>query len=158
LFSNPLPEGSAVTTVKTCLDQKPKPTVLVSVGPDDLVVTALQLMRDKHVRAILVLEAERLLGIVTQGDCAIKVLLPGLDAKNVAVKDIMTAEPMTVKLTDPLEACMGLMASRNFRHLPVLDAGRVVGVVSIGDVVKDTIRQMGQQISFLETYIKGHGA
>ena len=147
-----------MTTVKACLDQKPRPTSLVSVGPDDMVVTALQLMREKRVRAVLVVEANRLQGIVTQGDCAIKVLLPGLDAKRVAVKDIMTAQPMTVKLTDPLEACMGLMATRNFRHLPVLDAGAVVGVVSIGDVVKDTMRQMGQQISFLETYIKGHGA
>lgn len=147
-----------MTTVKTCIDQKPKPTEIVSVGPEDRVVTVLQLMRDKRVRAVLVLQAERLAGIVTQGDCAIKVLLPGFDAHKVFVKDIMTAEPMTVKLTDPLEACMGLMATRNFRHLPVLEAGRVVGVVSIGDVVKDTMRQMGQQISFLETYIKGHGA
>jgi CBS domain-containing protein len=147
-----------MTTVKTCLEQKPQPTVLVSVGPDDRVVTALQLMRDNRVRAVLVLEGDKLQGIVTQGDCAIKVLLPGLDAKLVAVKDIMTVAPVTVKLTDPIEACTGLMASRNFRHLPVVEAGKVVGVVSIGDVVKDSIRQMGQQINFLETYIKGHGA
>jgi CBS domain-containing protein len=85
------------------------------------------------------------------------VLLPGLDAHLVAVKEVMTANPLTVKLTDPIEACMGLMATRNFRHLPVVEAGRVVGVVSIGDVVKENIRQMGQQINFLETYIKGHG-
>jgi CBS domain-containing protein len=147
-----------VTTVKTCLEEKPQPTTLVTVRPDDPVVSALQLMRDKRVRAVLVMEANTLQGIVTQGDCAIKVLLPGLDAKQVAVKSIMTAHPMTVKLSDPIEACMGLMASRNFRHLPVVEAGRVVGVVSIGDVVKDNIRQMGQQINFLETYIKGHGA
>jgi CBS domain-containing protein len=147
-----------MSTVKTCLDQKSQPFMLVSVAPDDTVVSALQLMRDHRVRAVLVLEARRLKGIITQGDCAIKVLLPGLDAKQVAVKDVMTVEPMTVKLTDPIEACMGLMASRNFRHLPVLEAGQVVGVVSIGDVVKDNIRQMGQQINFLETYIKGHGA
>jgi CBS domain-containing protein len=147
-----------MTSVKTCLEQKPQPTVLVSVTPDDRVVTALQLMRDNRVRAVLVLEGDRLKGIVTQGDCAIKVLLPGLDAKQVAVKDIMTVDPVTVKLVDPIEACTGLMASRNFRHLPVVEAGKVVGVVSIGDVVKDSIRQMGQQINFLETYIKGHGA
>ena len=146
-----------MTTVKTCLEQKPQPTVLVTVGPDDTIVTVLQLMRSKRVRAVLVLEAERLKGIITQGDCAIKVLLPGLDARGVAVKDIMTVDPMTVKLGDPMEACMGLMASRNFRHLPVVEAGKVVGVVSIGDVVKESIRQMGQQIGFLETYIKGHG-
>ncbi len=146
-----------MTTVKNCLDEKPQPTVLVSVSPDDKVVNALQLMRDKRVRAVLVLEADVLKGIITQGDCAIKVLLPGLDAKQVLVKDVMTADPVTVKLADPIEACTGLMASRNFRHLPVLEAGKVVGVVSIGDVVKDSIRQMGLQIYFLETYIKGHG-
>ena len=144
--------------VKNCLDRKPQPTVLVSVGPDDMVVSALQLMRSRRVRAVLVMQGDELAGIVTQGDCAIKVLLPGLDAKHVPVKDVMTAKPMTVKSSDPLEACMGLMAARNFRHLPVVDEGRVVGVVSIGDVVKDNIRQMGQQINFLETYIKGHGA
>ena len=147
-----------MTTVKNCLEQKPQPADLVSVGPDDMVVSALQLMRNHRVRAVLVLDAGQLAGIVTQGDCAIKVLLPGLDAKQVSVRDVMTAKPMTVKLADPLEACMGLMAPRNFRHLPVVEAGRVVGVVSIGDVVKDNIRQMGQQIDFLETYIKGHGA
>lgn len=145
-------------TVKTCLAQKSQPIELVSVRPDDTVATALRLMRDKRVRAVLIIEAERLLGIVTQGDCAIKVLLPGLDAKCVSVKEIMTVEPMTVRLADPIEACMGLMAARNFRHLPVVEADAVVGVVSIGDVVKDAIRQMSQQINFLETYIKGHGA
>ena len=144
--------------VKNCLERKPQPTVLVSVGPDDMVVSALELMRSRRVRAVLVMQGDNLAGIVTQGDCAIKVLLPGLDAKQVPVRDVMTAKPMTVKPSDPLEACMGLMATRNFRHLPVVDAGRVVGVVSIGDVVKDNVRQMGQQIDFLETYIKGHGA
>jgi CBS domain-containing protein len=147
-----------MTTVKTCLAQKPQPVVLVTAAPDDKVSTALLSMRDKRVRAVLVMDAGRLLGIVTQGDCAIKVLLPGLDARQVAVRDIMTSNPMTVRPGDPIEACMGLMATRNFRHLPVLDGDQVVGVVSIGDVVKESIRQMGQQINFLETYIKGHGA
>jgi CBS domain-containing protein len=147
-----------MTSVKACLEQKPQPHSPVSVTPDDKVVAALQLMRDKRVRAILVIEAGQLKGIITQGDCAIKVLLPGLDAKQVAVKEVMTANPVTVRLQDPIEACTGLMASRNFRHLPVVEAGQVVGVISIGDVVKDSIRQMGQQIGFLETYIKGHGA
>ncbi len=145
-----------MTTVKNCLDQKSNR--IISVRPDDMVVTALTLMRDNRVRAVVVLDEERLAGIVTQGDCAIKVLLPGLDAKATLIKDVMTANPMTVKLTDPMEACMGLMIDRTFRHLPVVEANKVVGIVSIGDIVKDHIRQMGQQIGFLETYIKGHGA
>jgi CBS domain-containing protein len=147
-----------MTTVKNCLAQKPQPLVTISVRSDEKVVIALQLMRDNRVRAVLVINDGKLVGIITQGDCAIKVLLPGLDAKQVQVKEVMTADPVTVKLEDPIEACTGLMASRNFRHLPVVQTGMVVGVISIGDVVKDSIRQMGQQIGFLETYIKGHGS
>ena len=142
-------------TVQQCLRQKPDS--IVSVQSDNPVVQALQLMRDNRVRAVLVIDGGKLSGIVTQGDCAIKVLLPGRDAKTTLVREIMTADPITVKLSDPLEACMGLMANRGFRHLPVTDGGRVVGVVSVGDVVKDSIRGMGEQIGFLETYIKGHG-
>jgi CBS domain-containing protein len=145
-----------VTTVKSCLDHKLQR--IIAVGPNDKVISALTLMRDNRVRAVLVMEDGQLRGVVTQGDCAIKVLLPGLDAREVVVRDIMTANPMTVQPGDSLEACMGLMASRNFRHLPVMDEGRLVGVISIGDVVKDHISQMGEQISLLETYIKGHGA
>ena len=147
-----------MTTVKICLAQKPQPLVTISVRSDEKVVEALRLMRDNRVRAVLVINDAKLVGIITQGDCAIKVLLPGLDAKQVQVKEVMTPDPVTVKLEDPIEACTGLMASRNFRHLPVVNAGAVVGVISIGDVVKDSIRQMGQQIGFLETYIKGHGS
>ena len=145
-----------MATVAQCLQTKPK--LLVSVKPTDPVVLALQHMRDRRVRAVLVMEGEQLAGIITQGDCAIKVLLPGRDAKETLVSEVMTRDPMTVKPSDPLEACMGLMANRGFRHLPVMDGGRVVGVVSVGDVVKDSIRRMGEQIGFLETYIKGHGA
>ena len=137
---------------------KTKPRKIISVRSSDLVVTALEMMRDNRVRAVLVMDDDALVGIVTQGDCAITVLLPGKDAKQTPVRDVMTAKPMTVKLADPLEACMGLMANRGFRHLPVIEASRVVGVISVGDVVKDNIRHMGDQIGFLETYIKGHGA
>jgi len=147
-----------MTTVKNCLSLKPQPLITISVRSDEKVVAALQLMRDNRVRAVLVINDAKLVGIITQGDCAIKVLLPGLDAKQVQVKEVMTPDPVTVKLEDPIEACTGLMASRNFRHLPVVNAGAVVGVISIGDVVKDSIRHMGQQIGFLETYIKGHGS
>jgi CBS domain-containing protein len=145
-----------MATVKQCL--KDKPDRVVSVRSGDHVVQALQLMRDHRVRAVLVIDDDRLTGIITQGDCAIKVLLPGRDAKQTLVHEVMTANPMTVKPGDPLEACMGLMANRGFRHLPVMEGERVIGVVSVGDVVKDSIRHMGEQIGFLETYIKGHGA
>jgi CBS domain-containing protein len=150
------PENPAVITVKTCLAQKPG--ALISITSDAPVQRALELMKENRVRSVLVIDGGKLAGIITQGDCAIRVLLTGRDAKTTAVGEVMTRDPMTVKPEDPLEACMGLMANRNFRHLPVLQDGRVVGVVSIGDIVKDMIRQLGAQVSFLETYIKGHGA
>lgn len=145
-----------MTTVKACLSQKP--SRLIGVTPTDPVQRALELMKENRVRSVLVFEGDQLAGIITQGDCAIRVLLPGRDAHATPVGDIMTRDPMTVKPSDQLEACMGLMANRNIRHLPVLENGRVVGVVSIGDIVKDMIRQLGEQVSYLETYIKGHGA
>ena len=145
-----------MASVAQCLQTKSNR--IVSVRSTDPVILALQSMRDQRVRAVLVMDDDRLMGIVTQGDCAIKVLLPGRDAKQTLVHEVMTSNPMTVKPSDPLEACMGLMANRGFRHLPVIEGGRVVGVVSVGDVVKDSIRYMGEQIGFLETYIKGHGA
>lgn len=144
-----------MSTVKQCLGQKSN--VIISVEPADPVVKALELMRSNRVRSILVIEADTLKGIVTQGDCAIKVLLPGQDARAVRVGDIMTKNPICVRLKDDLDQCMGLMASRNIRHLPVLEEGKVVGVVSIGDIVKDIIRMQGDHIKQLETYIKGHG-
>ena len=142
-------------TVQQCLQSKP--SRLVSVGSQAFIVEALEQMREQRVRAVLVVDDGRLAGIVTQGDCAVKVLLPGKDAKTTRVSEAMTAKPSTVRLSDPLEACMGLMASRGFRHLPVMDGDRLAGVVSVGDLVKEQVRLMGEQIGFLETYIKGHG-
>ena len=144
-----------MATVRTCLSQKP--TRLISVQPSDTVQKALELMKENRVRSVLVMEGDHLEGIITQGDCAIRVLLVGHNANQTRVSEVMTRNPATVKLDDPLEACMGLMANRNFRHLPVVDEGKVVGVVSIGDMVKNMIRQLGDQVSYLETYIRGHG-
>ena len=134
-----------------------KSSTLVQVRSSDMVLEALEKMRDNRVRSVLVIDDDQLTGIITQGDCAIKVLLPGLDAGKTIVSQAMTRLPMTVKPDDPIEACMGLMVTRGFRHLPVLNEGKVVGVISIGDVVKDMIREMGHTINFLETYITGHG-
>jgi len=144
-----------MATVRTCLSQKP--SRLITVRPEDSVQRALELMKENRVRSVLVMEGERLAGIITQGDCAIRVLLVGHNAHQTRVSEVMTANPATVKLDDPLEACMGLMANKNYRHLPVVDEGKVVGVVSIGDMVKNIIRQLGDQVSYLETYIRGHG-
>ena len=98
-----------------------------------------------------------LVGIVTQGDCAIKVLLPGLDTKPTPVGQVMTGDPMTVKPDDRLEGYMAMMAARGFRHLPVLDGGKVVGVISIGDVVKNIIRDLEHNVDDLMGYIMKDG-
>jgi CBS domain-containing protein len=144
-----------VATVQNCIDQKS--TNIISLTPADSVFDALELMKSNKIRSIMIIDGGVLKGIVTQGDCAIKVLLPGWNAKQTLLSVIMTKDPVTVRLTDELDKCMNTMASRNIRHLPVLEGAKVVGMVSVGDIVKDIIRQQGDQIKQLETYIKGHG-
>jgi CBS domain-containing protein len=138
-------------TVKSVLAQKSG--TLVHVCSGDMIVEALLQMRDNRVRSVLVIDDDMLVGIVTQGDSAIRVLLPGLDAKQTPVSQVMTRNPVTVKPADSLEGCMAMMASRGFRHLPVVDAGKVVGVISIGDVVKETIRDLELNVGELTRYI-----
>ena len=141
-----------MTTVRNALAQKSD--ALIHVRSRDMVVEALQKMRDNRVRSVLVIDDGVLVGIVTQGDCAIKVLLPGLDAKQTQVGQVMTANPVTVRLDHPLDGCMAMMSQRGFRHLPVLDAGKVVGVISIGDVVKWRVQEYEAEQEALRQYIK----
>ncbi len=144
-----------MNTVKDALAEKSG--ALIHVRSSDMVVEALRQMRDNRVRSVLVIDDDALVGIVTQGDCAIKVLLPGLDAKQTPVSQVMTRNPVTVKPDDPLEGCMTMMAARGFRHLPVLDAGKVVGVISIGDVVKEIIQALEHNVGDLMGYIMTDG-
>jgi CBS domain-containing protein len=145
-----------MTTVKKIIDQKSK--TIFSVRSTDPVEDVLKIMRDFRVRAVLVIDDSELKGIVSQGDCAIKVLLPHNNASEVAVSTIMTPNPLTVKLSNTVDECMAIMVHKHIRHLPVLEANKVVGVISVGDMVKNIIELQGNQIKFLETYIKGHGA
>ncbi len=144
-----------MTSVKQCIEKKA--ATIFSVRSTDTTEKALQLMRDNRVRAILVMDDGVLTGIVSQGDCAIKVLLPNLDPKTTQIARIMTANPLTVTPSNSLDECMAIMVHKHIRHLPVVDQKKVVGVVSIGDIVKSVIELQGNQIKFLETYIKGHG-
>ncbi|MCB1509777.1 MAG: CBS domain-containing protein [Hyphomicrobiaceae bacterium] len=144
-----------MSTVRDALARKNG--TLVHVRSDDMIVEALRQMRDNRVRSVLVIDGDTLVGIVTQGDCAIKVLLPGLDAKQTSVGQVMTRNPVTVKPDNPVEGCMAIMTTRGFRHLPVLDAGKVVGVISIGDVVKDTIQKLQLNVDDLMSYIMTDG-
>ena len=145
-----------MTTVKKIIDQKSK--TIFSVRSSDPVENVLKIMRDFRVRAVLVIDDSELKGIVSQGDCAIKVLLAHNNPTQVEVSNIMTPNPLTVKLSNSLEECMAIMVHKHIRHLPVLEKNEVVGVISVGDLVKNIIELQGNQIKFLETYIKGHGA
>ncbi len=145
-----------MTTVKQVIEQKAN--TIFSVRSTDSVESVLMLMRGHRVRAILVIDDGELAGIVSQGDCAIKVLLPHNNPKQVAVSKIMTANPLTVMPSNSLEECMAIMVHKHIRHLPVLEKNKVVGVISVGDLVKNIIELQGSQIKFLEAYINGHGA
>lgn len=145
-----------MTTVQQCIDLKNK--AIISVRSNDSTEDALKLMRDKRVRAILVIDDEKLVGIVSQGDCAIKVLLPHRDPKLTRISEIMTSNPVSVTPSNTLDECMAIMVHKHIRHLPVMEKNKVIGVVSIGDLVKNVIELQGNQIKFLETYIKGHGS
>ena len=144
-----------MSIVKSVLAQKSG--ALIHVRSSDMVVEALRQMRDNRVRAVLVIDDGVLVGILTLGDCAIKMLLPGLDAKQTPVGQVMTSDPVTVKPDDPLEGCMAMMSARGFRHLPVLDAGKVVGVISIGDVAKDIIQYLEHEVGDLMGYLMTDG-
>ena len=143
-----------MTSVKKIIDQKTN--IIFSVRTSDSVEDVLKIMRDFRVRAVLVIDDGQLIGIVSQGDCAIKVLLPHNNPANVLVAKVMTPNPLTVSLTNSLEECMAIMVHKHIRHLPVLEKTKVIGVISVGDLVKNIIEQQGNQIKFLETYIKGH--
>jgi CBS domain-containing protein len=114
-------------------------------------------MRDNRIRSVLVIDDGELVGIVSQGDCAIKVLLPNHNPKQVLVSKIMTPNPLTVSLSNSIEECMAIMVHKHIRHLPVVENKKVHGIISVGDTVKNIMELQGDQIKFLETYIRGHG-
>ena len=133
-------------TVKKIIEQKAK--TVFSVNSSDPVESVLKIMRDFRVRAVLVIDDNSLVGIVSQGDCAIKVLLPHSNPTQVLVSKIMTPNPLTVSLANSLEECMAIMVHKHIRHLPVVEANKVVGVESVGDMVKNIIESVGGTIIF----------
>lgn len=124
-----------------------------SVAPDSTVYEALEALAEHGVGALLVMDGDRLVGIVSERDYARKVMLLERLAKTTAVSEIMTAELHTVTPAASVPECMAMMTERRIRHLPVLDGDRVVGVVSIGDVVKHVINDQQALIDQLEQYI-----
>jgi CBS domain-containing protein len=140
-----------MTSVRQLLDRKGR--ALFSVQPTAAVLEAIRAMAEHHVGALLVMAGERLEGIVSERDYARKVILLGRSSADTPVRDIMSSPVVTVTLETSVQTCMQLMTDQHIRHLPVLDGGRVVGMVSIGDLVKAVIAEQQQQIEQLESYI-----
>lgn len=130
-----------------------KATGVVGVDADDPVLTAIQAMADHHIGAVLVLRGGKLAGILSERDYARKVILKGRSSAETATWEIMSSPVVSVGLDDTLDSCMRLMTERRFRHLPVLDGGEVIGVLSIGDLVKAVIEEQQQEIAQLQHYI-----
>lgn len=128
---------------------------IFSVAPTDSVLHAIELMATRHVGALLVMQQGSLLGIISERDYARKVILKQRSSHDTPVDDIMTASPVTVSPHDSVHHCMEIMTNGRFRHLPVVESGRVVGVLSIGDLVKAVIAEQRGQIEQLERYIAG---
>ena len=126
-----------------------------SVPPDASVYEAIKLMADKGVGALLIMEGQRLVGIVSERDYARKVILQGKSSWDTPVREIMTGKVFYVRPGQSIEDCMALMTARRIRHLPVLDDHQVIGVVSIGDLVKAVISEQEVRIQQLEQYIMG---
>lgn len=144
-----------MATVKEIL--KNKDHQIFSVKSGDAVTPALQIMKEHRVRSILVIDDGQLKGIISLGDCAIKVTLAKKDPDVVLAAEIMTQNPLTVEDEFTLEQCMSIMVAKKVRHLPVLNNQQVIGVISIGDLVGEMMKSQTNQISFLETYMKDHG-
>jgi CBS domain-containing protein len=134
---------------------KVKGTEVFSVTPQDSVLRAIELMATRHVGALLVMNQGSLIGIISERDYARKVILKNRSSHDTPVGDIMTSPATSVTPEDTVHRCMQIMTEGRFRHLPVVKAGRVVGMLSIGDLVKVVIQEQSEHIEQLERYIAG---
>lgn len=142
-----------IDPVSAVLDQKGH--AVFSIDPDATVFDAIQMMTEKNVGALLVMQNSRLLGIVSERDYTRKVILKGRASRDTHVRDIMSEHPRTVTPTNTVEDCMRIMTVDRVRHLPVLDGDVVVGVLSIGNLVNWIISAQNAQISQLQSYVSG---
>jgi CBS domain-containing protein len=140
-----------MTIVRQLLDRKGR--AIFSVEPQAPVLEAIRAMAAHHVGALLVMQGGSLSGIVSERDYARKVILMGRSSSDTPVRDIMSSPVITVSPDDTVQRCMQLMTDQRVRHLPVVEGGAVVGMVSIGDLVKAVIAEQQQQIEQLESYI-----
>jgi CBS domain-containing protein len=130
-----------------------KGNAVYSVSPDSSVYDALETLEDRNLGALVVVENGKLIGVFTERDYARKVILKGRSSKETYIRDIMTERPVSVNLNTTIEQCMQLMTDKFIRHLPVMDNGQLVGVISIGDLVKYIIDEKDYIIENLRQYI-----
>lgn len=126
-----------------------------SISPQSTVFEALVLMEEKDVGAVLVVENEKLVGIFSERDYARKVVLKGRSSKDTKVSELMSSDVLYVHPNQTIDECMALMTNKHFRHLPVLDNDKLVGIITIGDAVKAVIADQEVMINSLENYIRG---
>jgi CBS domain-containing protein len=138
-------------TVRHLLEAK-APEVF-AIGPSAPVIDAIRLMAEKRIGAVLVMDAGRLVGILSERDYARKIVLQGRSSKDTPVRDIMTADVISVGLHDSADRCMQIVTDSRIRHLPVLDGDAVLGVISIGDLVKAVIEDQQLELAQLQRYI-----
>jgi CBS domain-containing protein len=141
---------TAADVLKTKADQ-----AVYSITPDDTVLDAVKLMADRNVGALLVFEGSELAGMITERDYARKIALMSRSSQETSVREIMTTVVMYVRPYQTSEECMALMTENRVRHLPVMDGPKLLGVISIGDLVKDIISEQKFIIEQLEHYISG---
>lgn len=132
-----------------------KMNYIISLRPENTVIEALQVMSDKNVGAIMVMDGDRLVGIFSERDYARKGIIQGRKAKSTPLTDVMIHDVITVTPDMDIDDCMQLFINKFIRHLPVVDSGRVVGMLSIGDIVNAIIKEQMDHIKFLEQYITG---
>ncbi|SOE22549.1 CBS domain-containing protein [Spirosomataceae bacterium TFI 002] len=144
-----------ITKVSSILRQKEIREV-ISVTPETTVIEALEIMSKYNIGALLIIENEVLKGIFSERDYARKGIIKGRKAKSTPMTEVMTTNVFTVKEQTNIKDCMELMSEKHFRHLPVVtDEGKVIGVLSVGDIVIALIKEQRQHIKFLERYISG---
>ena len=141
------------TTVRQLIGRKGNS--IWSTQPDAMVFEALEQMAEKRVGSLLVFEGDQLAGIFSERDYARKVILKGKSSRDTCVREIMTQNVVCVRPDQTMDDCMALMTDKRIRHLPVLDGDEIIGVISIGDVVKEIISEQEFVIGQLENYITG---
>jgi CBS domain-containing protein len=141
-----------MNTVSSLLTRKNK--ISVTVSPDTSVIDALKIMAEKNIGSVIVMQADQYLGIVTERDYSRKIALKGKNSSTTTVSEIMSSDLPFVKPEDSIEHCMELMTTKNIRYMPVFENKKLVGIVSMSDVVKETILTQKETINQLQNYIQ----